>query len=184
MTKRNRWGTLAVAASALLASAGVVSCKDAAEPDYKRCMELEAQGKLDEALAACRAASAADKSSKFGDLASKEEIKLLDMVKQKRDQDARREADAADREKINDAESKVRFTLEATPQNDKGGMSEQCMKTNRAFENAYSCDPVDPSAAPPGEAVPFLEECKLVASRRGCKLLTPDTPSKLFCCTK
>ncbi len=173
-----------MAAMALVLGAAAVSCKDAAEPGYKRCMELEGQGKLDEALAACQAATAADKGSKFGDLAEKEEIKLMDLIKQKRDQDAKRNADADDREKINDAESKVQFVLESTPQNDKGGMSEQCMAANRAFENAYSCTPKDPDSAPKGDAVPYLEECKLVASRRGCRLLTPDAPSKLFCCTK
>lgn len=176
-----RIGTVGIA---LLLGVGAVSCKDAAEPDYKRCMELEGQGKLDEALAACQAASAADKSSKFGDMASKEELKLMDRIKEKRDQAAKRDADSDDREKINAAENKVQFVLEATPQKDKGGMSEQCMAKDRAFENAYSCNPTDPDSAPKGEGVPYLEECKLLASRRGCKFLTPDAPSKLFCCTK
>jgi hypothetical protein len=176
-----RIGTLGIA---LLLSAGAVSCKDAAEPDYKKCIELEGQGKLDEALAACHAAYVADKSSRYGDLASKEEIKLLDMIKEKRDQAVKRDADSDDREKVNDAESKVQFVLEATPMKDKGGMSEQCMAKDRAFENAYSCTPKDPDSAPAGEGVPYLEECKLLASRRGCKFLTPEAPSKLFCCTK
>lgn len=169
---------------ACLLGMGAVSCKDAAEPDYKRCIELEGQSKLNEALAACQAASAADKSSKFGDLASKEEIKLLDMIKLKQEQAAKRDADSDDREKVNDAESKVQWVLEATPQNDKGGMSEQCRTADRAFENAYSCVAKDASSAPPGDGVPYLEECKLLAARRGCKFLTPNAPSKLFCCTK
>ena len=96
----------------------------------------------------------------------------------------KREAEFKDQEKIDAAEAKVQWVLEATPPKDKAGMSEQCMARDRAFENAYSCGPKDPAAVPPGDGVPMLEECKISAAQRGCKLLNPQAPSQYYCCTK
>lgn len=170
---------LGIAGAALLAG-----CKDAAEADYKRCEQLEAQGKLEEAAAACRAASAADRSSRFGEQATKKEIKLLDAIQARKQADVARAASQADQAKIQDAESKVQWVLESTPPKDPQGLSEKCMAMSRDFENAYSCTPKDPSAVPPGQPVPFLEECTVLANAKGCKPFNPDVPSPRWCCTK
>lgn len=159
-------------------------CKDAAEADYKRCEQLETQGKLEEAAAACHAASLADKSSTYGDQATKKEIKLLDAIQARRKADAARAASQADQAKVQAAESKVQWVLESTPPKDPQGLSEKCMAMSRDFENVYSCTAKDPSTIPPGQPVPFLEECTLLAGLKGCKPFNPDVPSPRWCCTK
>jgi len=176
---------LGLALAGLAAFTVVISgCKDAAEADYKRCEQLETQGKLDEAAAACHAASVADKSSHYGDLATKKEIKLLDAIAARRKADAARAASQADQAKIQEAEAKVQWVLESTPPKDPQGLSEKCMAMSRDFENAYQCTPKDPSAVPPGQPVPFLEECKLIAGMKGCMPFNPQVPSPRWCCTK
>ena len=174
---------LSVGMAALL-GLGIIGCKDAAEPDFTRCQELERQGKLDDALKACQAAQAADKSSKYGSMASQKESTILDRLRQKKDEEASKANDQKDYDKVQDAESKVQWVLESTPQKDKGSMSEQCMARDRAFENGYSCGPKDPSKVPPGDGIPFGEECQVLAASRGCKPFTPNAPSKYYCCTK
>jgi hypothetical protein len=168
----------------LSGAAGSAGCKDAAEPDYRRCEQLESQGKLDEALEACRAARAKDARSPMGELATKKEVSLLTRIDAKRRQQAAQDRSEKDQAKIEAAEAKVQWVLESTPPKDKLGMSEKCMAASRDFENAYSCMPKDPSSVPAGEAVPFLEECKLLAATRGCKPLHPESPDRYFCCTK
>ena len=171
--------------SLLLPAALLVSgCKDKAEPDLKRCEQLEQEGKLEEALAACQAASAADPSSAAGELATKKQIKLLDKVAQERKAKEVEAKQLAEQAKLQDAESKVNFQLESTPPKDPKGYSEKCMADDRAYENAYSCLPKDPSQAKPDDPFPFKNECLLVAAQKGCKPMHADNPSKLFCCTK
>ncbi|MCU0692573.1 MAG: hypothetical protein MUF54_14325 [Polyangiaceae bacterium] len=165
----------------LLLAAG---CRDAAEPDYERCKQLEAEGKLEDALVACDAAQKADKNSPSGQKATRLKIKLYDRIEaEKKD---REDAAAKHKEQsgIQDAESKVRWELVSTPPKDPHGYSERCMARNRAYENSYNCVPQDPSKVSPDDAFPFKQECMLLAERRGCMPFHAETPTKLFCCAK
>ena len=68
--------------------------EDKATPDYTKCIDLEAKGKLDEARVACAAAKSADPASKDG-LAAAAKIAAIDDKVQK--DKARVEAEAAAR---------------------------------------------------------------------------------------
>jgi hypothetical protein len=80
--------------------------EDKATPDYTRCVDLEAKGKLDEARTACTAATNADPKSKDG-LAAAAKIAAID-EKVKQDK-ARAESEAAARAA---AETKARQDAE------------------------------------------------------------------------
>jgi len=167
-----------------LGCASMCGCTDKAEPGFKKCEQLESSGKLDDALAACQSAKAADPNSQYGTLATKKEIHLLSALATNKTKKAADEASQAEQERLQDAESKVGWQLESTPPNDKRGLSEKCMAMARDYENAYSCMPKDSSLVRPGQPAPFLEECKLLAASRGCKSLDSDGASRIFCCGK
>lgn len=159
-------------------------CTDKAEADYKKCEQAESSGKFEEALAACQAASAADPRSPAGELATKKTIKLYDKVDKARKAKVAEDARAAEQAKLDLADSKVQWRQESTPPKDPHGFSEKCMEADRAYENSYSCTPKDPTGVNPQDPFPFKEECLLMAAQRGCKPMHPDSPSKMFCCTK
>lgn len=162
----------------------LTGCTDKAEPGFRKCEQLEVQHKLDEALAACQAARAADPRTPFGELATKKEVRLLDALAARRKNQTALEDQMKDQARIQEAESKVRWQLESTPPNDKHAWSERCMAASRDFENSYSCKPVEPTEPRQGESYPLQQECMLIASVRGCKPMDPNSPSQLFCCTK
>jgi hypothetical protein len=162
----------------------VSGCTDKAEAGFKKCEQLESSGKLEEALIACQSARASDPNSQYGTLATKKEIHLLTVLTAKKSAKVADEASQAEQERLQDAESKVQWQLESTPPNDKRGLSEKCMAMARDYENAYSCMPKDPAQVRPGQPAPFLEECKLLATSKGCKSLDADGASRIFCCGK
>lgn len=163
---------------------GLMGCKDKAEPDLQRCIQLEKEGKLEEALVACEASRAADPNSAAGEQATKLEIKLRDKVVNARKAKVAQDAKDAEQAKIEAAQAKVNFMIESTPPKDPKGFSEKCMADDRAYENSYSCTPKDPADAKPDDPFPLKAECMIVAAQKGCKPMHPETPSKYFCCTK
>jgi len=72
----------------------VLSWKDPAEPAFVRCMELEAKGDILEAVAACEAAFAADRTSKSGKAASMMLARMAPTAAQIRREQAERKARA------------------------------------------------------------------------------------------
>lgn len=82
---------------------GVMGCKDRAEPDYQRCVQLEQKSDLQAAHDACVVAKMSDPNSKSGKLAAQ---KLTDMQpaldtlkKKKADEEAKAAAERAEQSK-------------------------------------------------------------------------------------
>lgn len=170
------------AAASLIAS--VAGCTDAAEADYKRCEQLEKEGKLEEAVKACHDAQQKDARSPFGEKATALESKLYDKIAARKKEAAREAAENAEIEGLEAAKAKVEFRQKSTPPNDPDGYSERCMARNRAYENSYECEPKDPGSVDAGDPFPYKAECMMVAQSRGCMPFFENSPTKLFCCTK
>ena len=78
---RNRRGTMkAVVGLALLTLGTSAACSDKAEDGFRRCEQLERDGKLEEAAAECGRASQASPNSPFGKLAQSKKTDLLDQL--------------------------------------------------------------------------------------------------------
>jgi pyruvate/2-oxoglutarate dehydrogenase complex dihydrolipoamide acyltransferase (E2) component len=91
---RRSAGSLIVVGSLLV----VVGCKDKAEPDYLRCVDLEKQGDMQSAYDACNAARGTDPDSKDGKLAAQKMAELqpvLDKLKAQAAEAERQRAEAA-----------------------------------------------------------------------------------------
>jgi hypothetical protein len=184
MTRTTNTTTVIAAVTLGCLSLLATACTDKAEAGFKECEKLEAQGKLEEAILACRAAHHADARSPYGEKALALESKLLDKTTELEQRRKAAEAESKESNKVSNAEAKVHWVRVSTPPNDPMGYSERCMARNRNYENSYNCEPQDPSSAPAGDPFPFKEECLLLAEQRGCVPFHADSPTKLFCCTK
>ena len=184
MTRTKNASTILAAVAALGFLSLFAACTDKAEAGFKQCEKLEAEGKLEEAILACRSAHQADARSPYGEKALALESKLLDKTTELEKQRKAAEAESKEANKVSDAEAKVHWVRASTPPNDPMGYSERCMARNRNYENSYNCEPKDASAAPAGDPFPFKEQCLLLAEQRGCVPFHTDSPTKLFCCAK
>lgn len=70
---------------AVFAAATIAGCADKAEPDLKRCEELEARQKYQEAIEACQLARSKDPESSAGKKADAK-LPVLEAAKKKREQ--------------------------------------------------------------------------------------------------
>jgi len=102
---------------ALLLTGFTSACADKAEPDLKRCEQLQAEKKANEALEACKKAVAADSESKAGKRAS-EITTVLEAQIAKAEQEAKEKAEAERKEadkkaRIAEAETVMKQWLES-----------------------------------------------------------------------
>lgn len=178
------WSSRAAALAACLSLLFASGCKDAAEEDFKKCEQLDKEKKYEEALKACRAASQKDPRSPYGEKALALENKLYDKLEEQKKEAAAEAKEKAEAEAMQNANEKVYFKLESTPPKDPDGYSERCMARNRAYENAYNCEPKDPSSVKEDDPFPYKEECMVLAKSKGCMPFYENNPTKLFCCTK
>lgn len=110
-------------------------CNDKAKPAYERCLALEAEGKLQEALDACNEAASADPESKSGQAAQSKKPDLGTRILDAQVQDEKKQKEAATQAEVAACKSNTWTTFCTVNGRPSGGLMKPGSKA-KCEENA------------------------------------------------